>query len=127
MAPVVKNPPASAGDTGDMGSIPGSGTSPGEVMAAHSSILAWRVPQRSLAGYRPWGRKELDMTERFTHVQEAQIIMELSLAFFQWSTTNGESQFSSPEGTESACSRVMNFQTRPQTWCVPCLRLQERL
>ena len=26
---VVKNPPANAGDTGDMGSIPGSGRSPG--------------------------------------------------------------------------------------------------
>ena len=26
---VVKNPPASAGDTGDTGSIPGSGRSPG--------------------------------------------------------------------------------------------------
>ena len=27
---VVKNPPANAGDTGDTGSIPGSGKSPGE-------------------------------------------------------------------------------------------------
>ena len=27
---VVKNPPANAGDTGDMDSIPGSGRSPGE-------------------------------------------------------------------------------------------------
>ena len=27
---VVKNPPASAGDAGDLGSIPGSGRSPGE-------------------------------------------------------------------------------------------------
>ena len=30
MALVVKNPPANAGDTGDMGSIPVSGRSPGE-------------------------------------------------------------------------------------------------
>ena len=29
VALVVKNPPASAGDAGDMGSIPGSGRSPG--------------------------------------------------------------------------------------------------
>ena len=28
--PVVKNPPANAGDTGDVGSIPGLGRSPGE-------------------------------------------------------------------------------------------------
>ena len=35
-----------------------------EGMAAHSSILAWRIHgQRSLAGYSPWDPKELDMTE----------------------------------------------------------------
>ena len=30
MVQVVKNSPANAGDTGDVGSIPGSGRSPGE-------------------------------------------------------------------------------------------------
>ena len=35
---------ASARNAGDLGSIPGSGTSPGEEMATHSSILAWRIP-----------------------------------------------------------------------------------
>ena len=24
-------------------------------MATHSSTLAWKIPQRSLAGYGPWG------------------------------------------------------------------------
>ena len=38
---VVKNPPASAGDTG---SIPGSGDPLEEGMATHSSILARRTP-----------------------------------------------------------------------------------
>ena len=38
-----KNPPANAGDTGDSGSIPGSGRSPG-VRAAHSSVPAWEIP-----------------------------------------------------------------------------------
>ena len=34
-------------------------------MAAHSSILAWKIPwTRSLLGYHPWGHKESDMTER---------------------------------------------------------------
>ena len=34
-------------------------------MAAHSSILAWRIPwRRSLVGYSPRGRKESDTTER---------------------------------------------------------------
>ena len=34
-------------------------------VATHSSILAWRIPwtERSLAGYSPWGCKELDKTE----------------------------------------------------------------
>ena len=34
----VKNPPASAGDTGDVGSIPGSGRSPG---GGHGNLLKW--------------------------------------------------------------------------------------
>ena len=27
-------------------------------MATQSSILAWRIPQRSLEGYSPWSHKE---------------------------------------------------------------------
>ena len=35
----------SASDAGDLGSIPGSGRSPGEGNGiSHSSILAWRIP-----------------------------------------------------------------------------------
>ena len=37
-----------------------------EEMATHSSILAWRIPQRSPVGYRPWGRQESDAAEH-TH------------------------------------------------------------
>ena len=44
VVPVVKNPAANAGDARDVGSIPGSGKSPEEEMAAHSSTLAWEVP-----------------------------------------------------------------------------------
>jgi len=40
----VKNLPANAGHTREAGSIPGLGRSPGEGMATHSSILAWRIP-----------------------------------------------------------------------------------
>ena len=39
-----KDPPASAGDIGDEGLIPGAGRSPGEEMATQSSILAWKIP-----------------------------------------------------------------------------------
>ena len=37
-----------------------------ESMATHSSILAWRIPRKSLAGYNPQGYKELDTTERLS-------------------------------------------------------------
>ena len=36
---------ASAYNAGDQGSIPGSGRSPGDEMATHSSILAWKILQ----------------------------------------------------------------------------------
>ena len=37
-------------------------------MAAHSSTLAWKIPwMEELGGYSPWGRKELDMTERLLY------------------------------------------------------------
>ena len=40
---VVKSPPASAGDTGDAGSVPREGPLE-EEMATHSSILTWKIP-----------------------------------------------------------------------------------
>ena len=46
-----KNPPANAEDTGDAGSIPGSERSPGEGLATHSSILAWRIPWTEQPGW----------------------------------------------------------------------------
>ena len=38
-------------------------------IATHSSILAWRIPWTEEPGvdFSPWGRKELDTTERLTH------------------------------------------------------------
>ena len=62
---VVKNPPANAGDVRDVGSIPGSGRSPG---GGHGNPLQCSCPenphgQRSLVVYGPWGRRESDMTE----------------------------------------------------------------
>ena len=40
---VVKNLPASVRDIREVGSIPELGWSPGESMAIHSSILAWKI------------------------------------------------------------------------------------
>ena len=67
MWPVVKNPPANAGDSG---SIPGSGRCPGRGNGYPPQYSCLENPQgqRSLAGCSPWGRKESDTTERLnTH------------------------------------------------------------
>ena len=41
---VIKNPPANAGD---MGLIPGLGRSPEEGVATLSSILTWKIPEKT--------------------------------------------------------------------------------
>ena len=41
---VVKNPPANAADTGDSGSIPGSGRSPGGGHGNPHQYSSWKVP-----------------------------------------------------------------------------------
>ena len=40
----VKNPPLSGGDTRDMGSIPGSGGSPGVGIGHPLQYACWRIP-----------------------------------------------------------------------------------
>ena len=62
---VVKNPPANAEDTGDSGSIPGLGRSPGggNGNSLQYSCLEKSHGRRSLEVYSPSGRKELDTTE----------------------------------------------------------------
>ena len=55
---VVKNLPAKAGD---VGSIPGSGRSPGEGNGLIQVLLPGKSQgQRSLVGYSPRGRKRVD-------------------------------------------------------------------
>ena len=44
MAQLVKNLPANAGDTRDVGSILASERSLEQKMATHSSVLAWKLP-----------------------------------------------------------------------------------
>ena len=41
---MVKNPPANAGDSRDMGSILGQENPLEKEMATHSNILAWKIP-----------------------------------------------------------------------------------
>ena len=62
------NSKESACNAGDLGLIPELGRSPGEENGnPHQySCLDNCHGQRSLAGYSPWGRKELDRTESLT-------------------------------------------------------------
>ena len=50
MALVVKNPPANAEDVRDLDSFLGEEDPLEEGMAAHSSILAWRIPRTEEPG-----------------------------------------------------------------------------
>ena len=63
---MVKNLPA---NSRDVGWIPGSGSSLGGGKQQPTPVFSPENfhGQRSLTGYSPWGRKELDMTER-THI-----------------------------------------------------------
>ena len=63
-----KEPTCSTGDAGDVGSIPGSGSSPGGGQSNPLQYSCLENPmERSLVGYSPWGHKELDMTEATDH------------------------------------------------------------
>ena len=55
----------SACNSGDLGSVPGLGRSPGGEYGNPLRHSCVEIPhgQRSLVGYSPWGHKELDTTE----------------------------------------------------------------
>ena len=64
MALAINNPPASAGDARDLGSIPGSVRFPGVGNGTPFQFLPGKLyGQRNLAGYSLWGQKESDTTE----------------------------------------------------------------
>ena len=65
---MVKNPPVNTGGAGDVGSIPGSGRSPG--VGKWQPTLVF-LPgefrgQRNLVGYSPSDLKESDMAEKLS-------------------------------------------------------------
>ena len=65
VALVVKNPPANAGDTREVGSIPGLGRSPrgGNSNLLQYSCLENPMDREAWQVHSPWGHKESDMTE----------------------------------------------------------------
>ena len=65
----------SASKVGDLGLIPELRRSPG---GGHGSPLQYSClenphGQRSLTGYSPWGRKDLDMTEQLSTAQHSMV------------------------------------------------------
>ena len=78
---MVKKQPANAGDTRDMGSIPGSGRSPGvgNGNPFQYSCLENTRGQRSLADYSARGCKEFDMTEVTQYTRTNRFINKHSL------------------------------------------------
>ena len=73
---MVENPPTSAGNIRDAGSIPGSGRSPrgGNGNPLQYSCLEKSHGQRSQAGYSPWGCKESDMTKQLSKTENSQTL-----------------------------------------------------
>ena len=65
---MLKNLPANAGDIRDEDLIPGLARFPGGAYGnpLQCSCLEDAHGQMSLAGYSPWGRKELDTTEQLS-------------------------------------------------------------
>ena len=64
---MVKNLPASAGDARDASSVLGLGRSPGEGNGNPLQYSSGKAHgRRSLAGYSPWGLRELKMTEQLS-------------------------------------------------------------
>ena len=62
---MVKNLPANAGDSADMGLIPGLERSPrvGKWQLTLVVLPGKSHGQRNMAGYSPWGCRESDKTE----------------------------------------------------------------
>ena len=57
---MIKNLPSNAVASGDAGSVPGSGRSPGVEMATHTSILAWEIQwTEELGGLRSMGSQRI--------------------------------------------------------------------
>ena len=51
-------------------------------MATHSSIHAWRIPwTEEPGGYSPWGLKESDITEQWTHTHNIVTVINTSPSF----------------------------------------------
>ena len=66
---IVKNLPISAGETGDVGSIPRSGRSPGKGNGNPSQYSCWKVPWTEEPGrLQSTGHSGWDMTKHMAYL-----------------------------------------------------------
>ena len=95
-------------NVGDLGSIPGLGGSPGggHDNPHHYSCLETPHGQRSLAGYSPWGCKELDITERLSTVY-LKVVKRVTLTCSYHK--KGMIIMRSDGGAKSYCVRIGNM------------------
>ena len=75
---VVKNLPANAGDIDSIAGWERSSVGRRKLQAAPVFLPGKSHGQRSLAGYNPWGHKELDMTSDWTHAHTHICVYTLS-------------------------------------------------
>ena len=82
---VVKNPPAKAGDAGDLGSIPWVRKIPWSRKWQPTPVFLLEKfhGQWSLEGYSPWDHKELGTSEQLcTHAHMQAVTSIVSISFF---------------------------------------------
>ena len=124
---MVKNPPASAGDIRDVGSVPGLGRFPGGGLgnALQYFCLENRMEPSEL--YSPWGRKESVMTEVTYHSRMQTLNMRNHkkhqsrpcvissperLSFFSFFFSLKRENQMHPEDTYGSCVIIVKLGTR---------------
>ena len=93
-----KEPACNAGNARDVGSIPGSGRSPGGINGNPLQDSCLKNPVgKGLAGCSPWGRKEPDTTER----------LSTSLIKIQPKSSPPNTPSSSPAGCRAPVNKLL--------------------
>ena len=101
-----KNPPTDAGDMRDASLIPGSGRSPEEEVATHSSILAWRIPWTD----EPGGLQSMGSQKTRTRLRRLTLISPLrSLTRLQALRPQEGSGMRQPLVSSCCCPRVRQY------------------
>ena len=121
VVPVVKNPPANAGDTGDVGSIPGLGRSPG---GGHGNPLQYSCLENPMDRRAWWAAvhgvaKELDMTEATKHSQYIYITYSYILRSLAWRLWELPKSTLSASGLQSLLPTSPHCSGMGRGWSLP--------